>query len=77
MGKPGIGKERPMEKGQGRNFERPHVERPIFRNLKIANVKNYEVQFFDFFIYGLFLLEHANFRFFSILTFNYWTISRI
>ena len=26
--------------GGGRNFERPNVERPIFRNLKITNVKN-------------------------------------
>ena len=25
--------------GGGRNFERPNVERPIFRNLRIAIVK--------------------------------------
>ena len=30
-----------IESGGGRNFERPYVERPIFRNLKIANVKSY------------------------------------
>ena len=33
--------------GGGRNFERTNVERPIFRNLKIANVKSYEVQLLD------------------------------
>ena len=27
--------------GGGHNFERPNVELPIFRNLKIANVKAY------------------------------------
>ena len=28
--------------GGGRNFERPNVEWPIFRNSKFANVKSYE-----------------------------------
>ena len=28
--------------GGSRNFERPNVERPKFRNLQIANVKSYE-----------------------------------
>ena len=37
--------------GRGQNFERPNVERPIFRNLKIANFKSYEVQLFDFFLF--------------------------
>ena len=36
--------------GGGQNFERPNVERPILRNLKIANVQNYEVHLFDFLI---------------------------
>ena len=40
--------------GGGRKFKRPHLERPIFRNLKIANVKSYEVQLFDFFFTKLF-----------------------
>ena len=35
--------------------EQINLERPIFRNLKIANVKSYEVQLFDFFIYEIFL----------------------
>ena len=53
--------------GGGRNFERPNVERPIFRNLKIADVKSYEVQLFDFFIYEIIcsfffkLFEHSIF----------------
>ena len=45
--------------GGGRNFDRPHVERTIFRNLKISNVQNYKVLFFY-----LLLFEHSNFRFF-------------
>ena len=34
----------------GQNFERPNVERPMFRNLKIAR----EAQLSDFFIYEIF-----------------------
>ena len=34
--------------------EQINLERPIFRNLKIANVKSYEVQLFDFFIHEIF-----------------------
>ena len=37
--------------GESRNFERLNEERPIFRNSQNANVKSYEVQLFDFFIY--------------------------
>ena len=29
-------------RGGGQNFERPNVDRPIFRNLKITNVESYE-----------------------------------
>ena len=56
--------------GESRKFERPHVERLVFRNLKIANVKSYEVQFFDFFIYELVFSFRknltSNFRFFKL-----------
>ena len=31
-----------MFSGGGRNFERPNVDQPIFRNLKITIVKSYE-----------------------------------
>ena len=62
--------------GGGRNFERP-----IFRNLKIPNVKEFrEVQLFDFFIYEIIfsfffqLLEHSKFGFFSILTLQFFII---
>ena len=55
----------------GRTFERLNVERLIlvFWNLKIANVKSYEVQLFDFLIYevifSLFLIIWTlKFRFF-------------
>ena len=45
------------------------MERWMFRNLKIANVKIYEVQFFDFLFTNFFPLffffEHSNFRFFK------------
>ena len=53
--------------GGGRNFDRLPVERAIFRNFKIANVKSYEVQFFDFLnlrtCFSFFYLN-SNFRFF-------------
>ena len=49
--------------GEGQNFERANVERPIFRNKKIASVERYEVQLFDFFIYEIifsFVLNYLN-----------------
>ena len=42
--------------GGGQNFEQANVERPIFRNLKIASVKGYErFSLFDIFIYEIIL----------------------
>ena len=55
--------------GGGQNIERANVERPIFRNKKIASVKRNEVQLFDFFIL-LKLFEHSNFGFFFFI----WTL---
>ena len=33
---------REKKMGRDRNFKQPNLERPILRNLKIANVKSYE-----------------------------------
>ena len=33
-----------------RNFERPNIERPIFRNLKITNVESYERSNYSIFL---------------------------
>ena len=56
----------------GRNFERPNLERPIFRNLKIANVESYERSNYSivlvtklFISFFLKLFEHSNFGFFQ------------
>ena len=60
--------------GGGRNFEGPNVERLIVRNLKIANVKSYEVQLFVFFIYELifyFILNYSNTQIFVFLSFRF------
>ena len=47
-----------------RNFERPNVERPIFRKLKIANVKSYERSSYSIFLFTklffLFFLNYLN-----------------
>ena len=46
--------------GGGQNLERRNVERPIFRNFKIANIKITKEQLFDNFIFEfniLFFLE--------------------
>ena len=50
--------------GGGRNFERPNVERPIFRNLKSWKLR--EVQLFDFLIYEIIIL----FIYFAVI----WTL---
>ena len=64
-----------IEGGGGRNFEWPRVEQTIFRNLKIANVKNYEVQFFDFLIYELVFFFYLNDQLFdnfqNLIFFNF------
>ena len=36
--------------GEGQNLERRNVERPTFRNLKIANIKITKDELFDNFI---------------------------
>ena len=47
-------------KGGGRNFERTNVERPIFRNFKIANVKSYERPSYSIFLFAKLLLFFFN-----------------
>ena len=37
--------------GGGQHLEQPNVERPIFRNYKIANIKITEDELFDNFIF--------------------------
>ena len=55
-----------LKMGGGRNFERPNVERPILRNLKISNVKSYERSSYRHFnLRNYFLIiEHSNLGFF-------------
>ena len=40
-------------KGGDQNFKRRNVERPIFRNLKIANIKITKEALFNRFIFGI------------------------
>ena len=47
--------------GEGQNFERRNVERPIFRNIKIANIKITRDELFDSFIFELIFLFLENF----------------
>ena len=51
-------------KGTGWNFERPNVERPIFQNLKVANVKSYERS-----SYSIFLVQIFNFN--ALIFYNF------
>ena len=53
-------------KGESQNFERPNVERQIFCNLKVANVKSYERS-----SYSIFLFTKLFFHFFLII----WTLN--
>ena len=49
--------------GGGQNLERPNVERPIFRNFKIANIKITNGELFDNFIFEFnfsFFRNHLN-----------------
>ena len=50
--------------GGGQHMERPNVERPIFLNPVISNIKIMKDEWFDFFIFGLIFL------FFKII----WTL---
>ena len=56
--------------GGGRNFERPNVERPIFRNLKVANERSsYSIfQFTKLFFH--FFLNYSNTQIFFFFNFN-------
>ena len=48
--------------GGGRNFERPNVEQPIFRNFKNANVESYERSSYSiFFIYEIIVYFFFNY----------------
>ena len=42
--------------GGGQNLEQRNVERPIFRNFKITNIKRTKDELFDSFIFNFFLL---------------------
>ena len=49
--------------GGGQNLERRNVERPIFRNFKIANIKITKDELFDHFIFEFnfsFFRNHLN-----------------
>ena len=51
-----------LERG-GQNLERRNVERPIFRNLKMANIKITKDELFDNFIFEFnfsFFRSHLN-----------------
>ena len=37
--------------GEGQHLEQPNVERPIFRNFEISNIKRTKDELFDFFIF--------------------------
>ena len=45
---------RMMWMGGGQNLERRNVERPVFRNFEIANIRITKDQLFDNFIFKLF-----------------------
>ena len=49
--------------GGVQNLEGSNVERPIFQNFKIANIKKAKNELFDYFIYDFFskLLEHSKY----------------
>ena len=59
-------------KGESQNFERPNVERQIFCNLKVANVKSYERSSNSIFLFTKlffhFFFNYLNTQFF--LNFN-------
>ena len=45
--------------GEDKNLIRPNVERPIFQDFEISNIKVTKVKFFDFF-YLIFFLNCTN-----------------
>ena len=54
--------------GGGQHLERPNIERPIFRNFEISNIKIAKNELFDYFIYEFVfyydffkLLEHSKY----------------
>ena len=57
--------------GEDQNFEQRNVERPLFRNFKIANIKTTKDELFDNFIFEF------NFSFFRPKVFNNFFILQI
>ena len=47
--------------GEGRNFERPNVEGPIFRNLKASNLKNYVRSSYSIFLFKIYFSFFFNY----------------
>ena len=48
--------------GGGQNLERRNVERPVFRDFEIANIKMKKNELFDNFIFELFtIFEHLKY----------------
>ena len=44
----------------GQPFEQPNVERPIFRNFKIPNIKRTKDELFDFFNFQFIFYFHIS-----------------
>ena len=44
-----------INKGEGQHLKRPNVERPIFQNFKILNIKRQKDKLFDF-LFSIFFL---------------------
>ena len=71
--------------GGGQNFERANVERPIFRNKKIASVECYERSSYSIFSITKFFFHFSKIIwslkfwlfFFLILTLQFFTIFQI
>ena len=70
------------EKGGGRNFELPNLERPILQNLKIANIKSCQRSSYSIFLFTKlfsFFFSSLNTQIFviSILTLQFFIIFQI
>ena len=59
-----------LDRGGGFNFERPNVERSIFRNFKIANVKSYERSSYSIFLFTKLFFNYLNIQIF-VYFFNF------
>ena len=72
--------------GGGQTFEQPNVERPIFRNFEIPNIKKTKVELFDFLfsvlkkILRMFkLFEHSKYFYDNLPIYkigNFWNFDR-